>query len=985
MSSRERGHIVTILWLAFALGAGSVPEASADVADYLGRSVGQVRLDVEGVELHELSVLALVETRVGQPLSMVQVRETIGHLFGLGRYEDVQVRASLMGNEVALVYDLVPLHHVRALEFRGRLELDESLLRATITERLGSTPPVGRAADAARALVDLYRDQGYRRATVTPSSRREHNPDRTTLVFDITPGVRTRIGKVTVEGPQRDQAKVLSQIDVRMGEPFRPADLATSLGRYRANLQAQDYYEARANYLPRYSEDESTVDVTVIVNTGPLVKVRFEGHVLSEDEREALVPIARERSVDEDLLEDSKRRIENRLKDEGYRDARADYRREETDGVLTVVFVVTRGPQYRLARVEISGNNAVPEAPLRGLVRLKEKEPFVDSILAADVAGVEEQYRRLGFASVKIASTVSPTDGTDGGERSVAARITVAEGVRSVIGNVTFEGNRAVDDATLHRVARLVAGEPFYEPQTMVATDDLALEYLNRGYQNAIVKGTLNPSADGRTVDVAFNITEGVQIIVDHILIVGNSRTKSEVIERELVLKPGEPLGQNASIESRQRLLALGLFRRVQIADLRHPGEEGRRDVLVTVEESRATTLGVGGGVEVRQRLRRSAAGAGPAEERIEFAPRGFFEIGRRNLWGKNRSINLFTRVSFRPKGESPVLAATPNDPSDGRYGFNEYRVSLNYREPRIFGSRADGLLSGSLEQGIRSSFNFIRRATSLEIARRLTPVTSVSGRYSLERTELVNEQYKLSEQPLIDRLFPQVRLSSLSSSLIRSTRDDAIEPTRGTLTTVDAAAAARAFGSEVGFIKTLVKGFFYRQLTGARRVVFAGGGTLGLADGFPREVTVTNGDVRRTETVRDLPARERFYAGGDTTVRGFALDRLGTPETIDADGFPKGGQALVIFNAELRVPTGIRMPVCGELGTVGFIDVGNVFARVAAIDLGELRGGAGFGVRCRSPVGPIRVDLGFKLSRPDLPDREEKPWALHISIGQAF
>ena len=76
-------------------------------------------------------------------------------------------------------------------------------------------------------------------------------------------------------------------------------------------------------------------------------------------------------------------------------------------------------------------------------------------------------------------------------------------------------------------------------------------------------------------------------------------------------------------------------------------------------------------------------------------------------------------------------------------------------------------------------------------------------------------------------------------------------------------------------------------------------------------------------DTIRDLPASERFFAGGDTTVRGFALDQLGTPATIDKDGFPIGGNALVILNAELRIP------VRGGLGAVGFIDAGNVFAKI--------------------------------------------------------
>ena len=128
------------------------------------------------------------------------------------------------------------------------------------------------------------------------------------------------------------------------------------------------------------------------------------------------------------------------------------------------------------------------------------------------------------------------------------------------------------------------------------------------------------------------------------------------------------------------------------------------------------------------------------------------------------------------------------------------------------------------------------------------------------------------------------------------------------------------------------------------------------------------------------LPASERFFAGGDTTVRGFALDQLGTPEIIDADGFPIGGNGVIILNAELRVP------VMRFLGVVGFVDSGNVFKQTTDIDLGRLRATIGFGVRVQSPVGPIRVDVGFKLDRQEItPGRLEPLNAWHISLGQAF
>ena len=190
---------------------------------------------------------------------------------------------------------------------------------------------------------------------------------------------------------------------------------------------------------------------------------------------------------------------------------------------------------------------------------------------------------------------------------------------------------------------------------------------------------------------------------------------------------------------------------------------------------------------------------------------------------------------------------------------------------------------------------------------------------------------------------------------------------------------AGRAIGSEIGFAKGFFTTQLFRVVPRTNRIVFAGNARLGLASGFPREAPGTDGQL---QVVHDLPQSERFYAGGDTTIRGFALDRVGTRhvpaeagDTLDADLLPVGGNGLLIFNAELRAP------IAGGLGIVGFLDTGNIFSRVADIDLTQLRTAVGSGVRYKSPFGPIRFDLGFKINRQ--PGEGLTAW--FISFGQAF
>jgi outer membrane translocation and assembly module TamA len=297
------------------------------------------------------------------------------------------------------------------------------------------------------------------------------------------------------------------------------------------------------------------------------------------------------------------------------------------------------------------------------------------------------------------------------------------------------------------------------------------------------------------------------------------------------------------------------------------------------------------------------------------------------------------------------------------------------FRDPRVFGTSADASLTGTLEQQIRATFNFARRAFSAAVARRVSRTLSLSGNYQIQRVELLDEvpNVPLGDQLLIDRLFPQVRLSSFSFSAIHDNHD-ALNPRDGHYLSANVQLAARDIGSEVGFVRSYLTAELFRLLPRTRAIVFGTSARLGMAAGFSQP-----GTPAADQSQPNLPASERFFAGGDTTVRGFALDQLGSPATI-VGGFPVGGDAVVIFNAELRVP------VYRAFGVVGFIDTGNVFARTTDINLGQLRSSVGFGVRYRSPVGPIRVDLGFKVHREEIaPGILESPTALHISLGQAF
>ena len=983
----------TVRLLAFCILVLTVrvPAASAQSAasQYAGRPIEDVRVLVENNPTTESALVDLIEVRIGETLSLAVVRESIAHLYSLGRFQDVQVEASKApGGGVAISFNLIPFHSIQRIEFKGTLGLSAGLLRDTVVERYGASPAIARVDAAVRTLEQLYADNGYLRARVEASTAVQHAPERALLTFTVDAGPRAVIGQVAIErDPVVSREQFLRQLGASPGEVFLRPRIQERLDAYVKRLKDRRYYEADGSLQALASEDGRSVDLVIGISSGLPVTVRFDfqgGVAIPAERLKELAPIEREGSVDEDLLEDSETRIETFLRQEGYWKADVIVRREATAAALTIVFTVNRGRQYRVAApTEITGAQALSAGELAALVPLKPGELFLESQLAAGVTAILGLYRQRGFAVVDVKSGVNETDPPRSGEGSgsvpgqglVRAAIVINEGSRSILGEVRITGTSAVPADELRPLVKVSDGDPYFEPRIVETRDALVLEYLNRGFASTVVNVALSASADHTRVDLTFTVQEGPQSIVDHILIVGNAHTKPDVILRELQFKPGGPLGLQDQFESRRRLSALGLFRRVQITLLTH-GAGNKHDVLVTVEEAPATSIGYGGGLEAFTTLR-STGPDGQAEEQLEFAPRGFFDIGRRNLFGANRSVNLYTRVSLGPRSE-------PDNPEvDGTgIALSEYRVVGTYRQPRWFGTN-DLIVNGVVERGVRTTFSFDRKGVNVDVVRRLTPALRVSGRYSLSSTRTFDERLTDEDQATIDRLFPEVRLSGFSGAVARDTRDDLLDPTRGTFLSGEGSLAARALGGEVGFVKTYVQGFTFRRLPGRRPVVFASRAALGLANGFPREVQPTDDAGNPLPlppvVVDDLPASERFFAGGDTTIRGFALDRVGAPNTISPDGYPVGGNAVVLLNGELR------FPVWRDVGAVVFVDGGNVFRRVNEFDIGELRGSYGFGLRYKSPVGPIRIDLGFKLDRRVIAGALEPATAIHFSLGQAF
>ena len=225
-------RLVPTAVVATALLIAGVCTAAAQ--PYLGRTVSDVRVEVAGVPLNDPAVIELVETRIGEPLTMINIRSTIDHLVGLGRFEDVRIFASPSDQGVDVRWLLMPVRRIGTIEVDGNAELSEQSIRTELTDRFGAQPSASRVPDMAGALEAFYADRGYRQASILP--RLESNdplPERVTLVLTVNAGARASVRGVTVKTtPLVPETEVVRRLNLQAGRPFDRTALDARITEY---------------------------------------------------------------------------------------------------------------------------------------------------------------------------------------------------------------------------------------------------------------------------------------------------------------------------------------------------------------------------------------------------------------------------------------------------------------------------------------------------------------------------------------------------------------------------------------------------------------------------------------------------------------------------------------------------------------------------------------------------------------------------------
>ena len=253
----------TIRWARFVFCLHSafcilnvIAPSQAMGQDSIGQPVVELVVEEEGQRVADPVVLNLLQTRVGQPLSMVDVRTTYDHLYNLRRFDDIQTSAEPAAGGVRVRYTLVPSHPVDRIEFNGDVGLSETELRRVVTDRYGRSPNPTRAREAAAMLQNEYRRSGYPAASVAARVDATHNPHRATLTFDVNAGRRARIADLQFRRLDPDEAKAVFPLpDIRVGEPYDEGKVQQVLERWEERMRSEGFYEARASVAANMPDD----------------------------------------------------------------------------------------------------------------------------------------------------------------------------------------------------------------------------------------------------------------------------------------------------------------------------------------------------------------------------------------------------------------------------------------------------------------------------------------------------------------------------------------------------------------------------------------------------------------------------------------------------------------------------------------------------------------------------------------------------------
>jgi outer membrane protein insertion porin family len=963
----------------FALLALSWLPLAGAIDQYEGKTISSVQFDPPKQPLTRDQTLALLSLKPGQSLHAADLRDSIQRLYTTGEYADIEVDATLVDGKVVLKFITKPTYFIGQVQVKGVPEPPtEGQLVVSTKLQLGTDYSEQDVRQAVESLNDVVRRNGFYSATVTPRTFFRKSIQQGDIDFNIASGDRAKFDGAFITGnPERPLKDVLKSTGWKRYSGLLGWHDATE-SRVQSGVEnVRGWYQKHNHLLAKatlvrldYHPSTNTVTPTIAIESGPTIRVKVLGAKMSSGKLRSILPIYQERSVDRDLLEEGTRDLVQYFQSQGYFDSSASYEQNvESSNEQSIEYAVAKGVRHKVVKVEIEGNHYFDDATLRermftapaSFLRYRYGRYSAD-YLARDVNSIREVYRANGFRDVEVISEV--IDNYGGTKNQLAVIIRVKEGPQWFVSKLDLEGIPPGDRNYLLSILHSTEGQPYSDYNVASDRDNILDYYYNDGYPAAKFDFTATPDAAAHRVALDFKATPGERRYVRDVIVSGLERTSSDLVTSRISLKPGSPLSQSKITESQRRLYDLGIFARVDSAIQNPDGEEPTKYVLYSVEEARRYTFNVGFGAEIA-RIGGSVTSLDAPAGATGFSPRFSFGISRLNYLGLGHIVSLQSLVSTL-----------------------EQRALFSYLIPQFEGNpklslQFTGLFDNSND--VRT-FTSQREEGSVQLSQKLSKADTIQYRIAYRHVTVSN--LKITPE-LIPLLTQPVRVGLVGTSLITDRRDDPVDPHRGTYNTVDFGLAAKALGSQTGFGRVLERNATYYQVT--KNLVLARSTLFGV--------------IQRFNGLAEIPLAEHFFSGGSNSHRAFPDNQAGPRDPTT--GFPLGGNALLINTLEFRFPL-----IGDNIGGVLFTDIGNVYTDIRHIsmryrqrnlqDFDYAVQAYGFGLRYKTPVGPIRVDLslspnsprffGFKGTEDQLlfgggeqVVQRINVFQFHISLGQAF
>jgi outer membrane protein insertion porin family len=615
---------------------------------------------------------------------------------------------------------------------------------------------------------------------------------------------------------------------------------------------------------------------------------------------------------------------------------------------VDVVFEINEGPSTGVRAINFVGNRQFADSTLRGVVETKERrwyrflsssDTYDPDRLAFDRELLRKFYLSEGYADFRVVSAVAElTPDRD----AFILSFTVDEGDRYRFGNIDVD--IALKDLPREAVLPLlkVRSGDWYNAEAVERSIAALTDALgNRGYAFVEIRPEITRNREQRTIDIVFRVQEGPRVYVERIDISGNVRTLDKVIRREFRLVEGDPFNTGRMQRSKERIQNLGFFKKVEITNV--PGSAPDRTVIVAnVEEQSTGELSLGLGF---------SSSDGPLAD---------VHVRERNFLGRGQDMRIGTVISLR----SQQVDFSFTEPY-----FLDRNIAAGVDLFAIKTSPTNNFFTGGTPAYQQTSYGGALRA-GYQISEDLRQTWKYTAR-SDNITDVA------SDASLFIQLQRGRRLTSeIGQVLLYDRRDNRLEPTDGYYASFGNDFAGAGFG--VRYLRNKANiGYYYSV---APQWVLSFTAEAGYIFGW-------GGDP--------VFLQDRFFVGGDN-LRGFEPAGIGPRDSISGDAL--GGNKYYVGTVALGVPLGLPK----ELGITGrvFTDFGSLWSndqknipltpeQLASIggvqpiikDTAAVRVSAGVGVTWKSPVGPIRLDVGYPVKKESF----DKTQIFHVSFGTRF